>query len=88
MDYIDEVYYTLTDDLTEEAGLPWVARLTGDGEFQAAMAQWYVARNRLCRRLNEEKDPDMEQMTDAMLCMQRCIGRSMFLCGMRFRNET
>jgi len=87
MDYIDEIYYTLMDDLTEEAAIPWVEPIWADGDCRETWEAMCQAQERLCARLGREEDTDVEALIDALLRIQRLAARRMFLYGMRLRNE-
>jgi hypothetical protein len=87
MDYIDEIYDTLMDDLVPGAAVPWVASIWDDGVCGPEWENVLLARERICARLGVSEDPDVEQIIDAMMRIQRRAARRMFLYGMRFRNE-
>ena len=87
MDYIDEIYHSLMDDLVPEAVVPWVESIWDDGVCGKEWDRILAAREALSARLGREEDPDLEQLMDSLLRIQHRAARQMFLYGMRFKNK-
>lgn len=74
MQFYDEIYYSLIGEMAEDSALPWVPNAFSPGsECEQAYTRLLAARNRVNQKLGAEEDPDLEQMLQEMLTIQRIL---------------
>ena len=74
MQFYDEIYYSLVGEMAEDSALPWVPNAFSPGsECEQAYTRLLAARDRVSGKLGVEDDPDLEQMLQEMLTIQRIL---------------
>ena len=74
MQFYDEIYYSLIGEMAEDSALPWVPNAFSPGsECEQAYTRLLAARDRVSGKLGVEDDPDLEQMLQEMLTIQRIL---------------
>lgn len=74
MQFYDEIYYSLVGEMAEDSALPWVPNAFSPGsECEQAYTRLLAARDRVNQKLGAEEDPDLEQILQEMLVIQRIL---------------
>ena len=89
MDYIEQVYDTLTGNLLPEYRVPGVPDLFAAGmPCEENYTQVLEAYGRLVKRLGEAwEDDDVEIIINALLDNQKLLAMEMFRLGAKLQNE-
>ena len=83
---IQDIYFTLIGVMKEEFRVPGVENLFAEGSdcfcWYGEMLDAYA---HLCDRLGvEDEDEDVETIISSLMCIEREVGRKMFVYGMKF----
>ena len=83
----EQVYYSLTGELTAEYPLDWVENLCIPGQpCYEAYKETLEASRRLCQRLGvQNEDPDVECIINALLLREKLLSVKMFSYGRKYQ---